>query len=159
MQYNDTPLSFLREKIQEIKVALFKSEINSELSLPNNIIETISTDPDGNVYFFTSCRGNYAAQIDQPFYAYLEYHKKGTDTKLRISGKAIIVKDEADVASPENEEHGINTTSIVLVKMKIMQAEYFGQPAHHNDSWTQKLRSTFTHLFSPSSGEQHYNFG
>ena len=158
MQYNDTPLNFLREKIQDIKVALFKSEINSELSLPNNIIETISTDREGNVYFFTSCRGNYATQIDHPFYAYLEYHKKGTDTRLRISGKAVIVKEEADMASPENEEHGVNLTSIVLVKMKIMQAEYFGQPAQHNDSWTQKIKSSFNHLFSPST-EQNYNFG
>ena len=157
MQYIDTSLPFLREKIHEIKVALFKSEINSEISLPNNVVETISTDEFGNVYFFTSCKGNYAAQIDLPFYAYLDYHKKGTDTRLRISGKATIVKEDADVAAPENESHGISSISVVLVKMKIMQAEYYGQPVQ-NISWTQKIRSTINHFFFPSS-EHHFNFG
>ena len=158
MQINDNPLSFLREKIQEIKVALFKAEINSELSLPNNIIETISTDPDGNVYFFTSCRGAYAAQIDQPFYAYLDYHKKGTDIRLRISGKAVIVKEEEDVAADENIDHGIDTRSVVLIKMKIMQAEYFGEAVKQNVSWPQKIRSSINHFLFPSS-EHHFNFG
>ena len=159
MQYNDNSLTFLREKIQEIKVALFKSEIHSEISLPNNIVETISTDAEGNVYFFTSCKGNYAAQIDLPFYAYLDYHIKGTDTRLCISGKAVIVKEEEDVAAPENEEHGINSRSVVLVKMKIMQAEYSGKMPQENNSWTQKIMSTFSQLFFSSAEEHHYNFG
>lgn len=160
MQYSDSTLDFLREKIQDIKIALFKSEIHSEISLPNNIVETISTDAAGNVYFFTSCRGEYASQIDQPFYAYLDYHKKGTDTRLCVSGKAVIVKEEDDVAAPENEAHGINTRSVVLVKMKIMQAEYYGK-TQENASWPYRLWSTFNNLFSPSSGntDHHFNFG
>lgn len=157
MQTNDTPLTFLREKIQEIKVALFKSEINSELSLPNNIVETISTDPEGNIYFFTSCRGAYAAQIDQPFYAYLDYHKKGTDTRLRVSGRAIVVKEEEDVAAEENIIHGIDCRSIVLVKMKIMQAEYFGDPIKQNITWPKKIRSSLSNFLFPSA-EHHFNF-
>jgi len=160
MQYIDSSLDFLREKIQDIKVALFRSEINSEISLPNNIVETISTDTEGNIYFFTSCKGQYASQIDKPFYAYLDYHKKGTDTRLCVSGKAVIVREEDDVAAPENEDHGINSRSIVLVKMKIMQAEYYGKP-QENNSWPHKLWSSFNHLFFPSSGniDHHYNFG
>lgn len=158
MQINDTHLTFLREKIKEIRVAIFKSEINCELSLPNNVVETIHTDDEGNIFFFTSCNGNYAGQIDVPFYAYLEYHKKGTDTRLRLSGKAIIVKEDTECSSPENEEHGISARSIVLVKMKIMQAEYFGEPVHQNNTWSQKLKSSFNHLFFPSS-DKHYTFG
>ena len=34
---HDNNLVFLKEKINLIKIALFKSEINSELQLPNNI--------------------------------------------------------------------------------------------------------------------------
>ena len=158
MLYAETALPFLREKIQEIKIALFKSEINSELSLPNNVIETISTDEEGNVYFFTSCRGSYAGRINTPFYAYLDYHIKNSDTRLLISGKAVIVKEEEDVAAPENLDHGIQSRSIVLVKMKIMQAEYSGRACHPDNTWGQKLRSTLQHLFSQSS-ENHFNFG
>ena len=158
MQHNDTSLPFLREKIQDIRVALFKPEINSELLLPNNIVETISTDSEGNIYFFTSCNGNYIQQIDIPFYAYLDYHKKHSDTRLRVSGKAVIVKEEEDVAADENAAHGVNSRSVVLVKMKIMQAEYFGDSQQQHTSFTQRLRSTINHIFFPST-EQHFNFG
>jgi len=64
MHYNDTHLTFLREKIMETKVALFKSEINSELSLPTNVIQTINVDEEGNIYFFTSSNGVFAKNIE-----------------------------------------------------------------------------------------------
>ena len=156
MNYNDTPLAFLREKIMETKVALFKSEINSELSLPTNVIQTISVDEEGNVYFFTSCNGNFAKNIDLPFYAYLDYHKKGYGQRLCVSGKAVIVKEENEDIEPENNVYGISEKSIVLVKMKIMQAEFFKQTAQ-SLSLPQKIKNSFNHLFFPSP-EQHYKF-
>ncbi len=158
MQYNDTHLTFLRDKIMETKVALFKSETNSELTLPTNVIQTISVDEDGNIYFFTSCNGNFAKNIDHPFYAYLDYHKKGYGERLCISGKAIIVKEENEEIEPEKNIYGITEKSIVLVKMKIMQAEFFGQPAHEPMSFPQKIKNSITHLFFPAN-EQHYKFG
>ena len=158
MQYNDTHLAFLREKIMETKVALFKSEINSELSLPTNIIQTVSTDDEGNIYFFTACNGNYAKHIDQPFYAYLDYHKKGFENRLCISGKAVVVKEENKEENLTTQLDGVSAKSIVLIKMKIMQAEFFGQTMHQNQSWPQKLKSTINHLFFPSA-EHHYKFG
>ena len=158
MQYNDTHLSFLREKIMETKVALFKSEINSELSLPTNVIQTISVDEGGNIYFFTSCNGNFAKNIDHPFYAYLDYHKKGYGERLCISGKASIVRDENEDIEPENNIYGISEKSIVLVKMKIMQAEFFGQPVYEPMSLPQKIKNSINHLFFPTN-EHHFKFG
>lgn len=158
MQFNDTHLTFLREKIKDIRTALFKAEINCELSLPNNVVETIHTDEEGNIYFFTSCNNNYAAQIDIPFYAYLDYHKKGTDTRLCLSGKAVIVKDDTGCSASKNQDSGISAKTIVLVKMKIMQAEYYGESIQQNNTWSQKLKSSFNHLFFPSS-DQRYTFG
>lgn len=154
MQYNDTHLSFLKEKIMDIKVALFKSEINSELQLPNNVIHTLNVDGDGNIFFFTSCNGFYAEQIDQSFYAYLDYHKKN-DTRIRISGCATLIKEETQIEMTQTETLHLN--SLVLVKMKIMHAEYFDRSAQPNVSLVQKIRATFSHWFFPSS-EQHYNF-
>lgn len=155
MHYNDTHLTFLREKIMETKVALFKSEINSELSLPTNVIQTISVDEEGNIYFFTSCNGNFAKNIDQPFYAYLDYHKKGYGQRLCISGKAIIVKEDNEGIEPGNNVYG---KSIVLLKMKIMQAEFLGQTMHQQLTLPQKIKNSITHLFFPSS-EHHFKLG
>lgn len=158
MHYNDTHLTFLREKIMETKVALFKSEINSELSLPTNVIQTISVDEEGNIYFFTSSNGVFAKNIDHPFYAYLDYHKKGYGQRLCISGKAIIVKEENEDLEPENNICNTTETSIVLIKMKIMQAEFFGQSMHQQLTLPQKIKNSINHIFFPSS-EHHFKFG
>lgn len=158
MQYNDTHLTFLREKIMETKVALFKSEINSELSLPTNVVQTISVDEEGNIYFFTSCNGNFGKNIDHPFYAYLDYHKKGYGERLCISGKAVIVKEENEDIEPDKNSYGISEKSIILVKMKIMQAEFFGQTINQQLSFPQKIKNSISHLFFPSN-EHHFKFG
>lgn len=158
MHYNDTHLTFLREKIMETKVALFKSEINSELSLPTNVIQTINVDEEGNIYFFTSSNGVFAKNIDHPFYAYLDYHKKGYGQRLCISGKAVIVKEENEDIEPENDDYGMTGKSIVLIKMKIMQAEFFGQNMHQQLTLPQKIKNSINHIFFPSS-EHHFKFG
>ncbi len=155
MQNNDTHLKFLREKIEEAKVALFRSEINSELSLPPNVVQVLKTDEDGNLYFFTSCPGKYAMQINNAFYAYLDFHKKGSNTRMQASGKAYILNDEFDDLNEMGASAGNN--SVVLVKMKIMRAEYFDKSQERNLSFTQKIKSTITHLFSPSA-ESYFNF-
>ena len=72
MQYfhHDRNLEFLKEKITDIKIALFKTELNPELQLPNNIIQTFKVEDDGTIWFFTSCNGNHINHIDRSFYAY-----------------------------------------------------------------------------------------
>jgi general stress protein 26 len=155
MHNNDTHLNFLRTKIEQTKVAFFKSEINSVLSLPPNVVQILKTDDEGNIYFFTSCAGRYATQINEPFYAYLDFHKKGNDTRMQVSGKAQIMLDEFEELNYINEEAD-EKNSIILIKMKMMQAEYFDRSADHSASWAKKIKSTFTNLFFPA--EQHFNF-
>jgi len=149
-------MTFLKEKINEIKIALFRTEeINSELKLPNNIITTLKVDDDGTVWFLTATKEYYeiVRLIDKPFFAYLDYYRKGIDCHLRLSGKATIVHDT-------DEAFGINCgadhTGIVLVKMKIMQAEFYEKRGLTNLSWSQKIRSAFNHLFIPH--HRVYNF-
>lgn len=47
--YQDRNLEFLKEKIEDIKIALFKTELNPDLQLPNNIIQTFKVEDDGTV--------------------------------------------------------------------------------------------------------------
>lgn len=156
MNYNqDQDLLFLKEKIREIKIALFKSEINSELRLPNNIIQTLSVEDDGTIWFFTTCNGNHARFIDKPFYAYLDYYKKDTGCSLHLAGKAIIADNEQ-----EDQFATRNFTSAytnVLVKMKIMQADFFEGKPYSNLSWTDKIKTVINNLFLPPEHKV-YNF-
>jgi general stress protein 26 len=147
MRYHDDNLSFLQEKIKDIKIALFKSEMNSELQLPNNIIQTLKVEEDGHVWFFTSCNGDYAKNIDRSFYAYLDYYKKGTECRLQLSGKAVIVDDEDESFLTMSNYSKSTASRLVLVKMKIMQAEYFENRQIPSITWKDKLKEAFNHFF------------
>lgn len=155
--YQDRNLQFLKEKIKDIKIALFKTELNPELQLPNNIIQTLKVEDDGTIWFFTSCNGKHAEQIDKPFYAYLSYQKKGNGCNLQLSGKACFVKNDDDgIFSICNYPKG-SYGKLVLVKMKIMQAEFFENNFFENNSWTEKVKHTLNHLFMPAA-HRTYNF-
>ena len=157
MRHLDPNLAFLQEKIKDIKIALFKSEMNSELKLPNNIIETIKVEEDGYIWFFTSCSGDYAKNIDRSFYAYLDYYKKGTDCRIQLSGKAFIVDDDnGDFLTISNYSKS-TASRLVLVKMKIMQAEYFENKNMLNLSWKEKVIGAINHLFF-SDARRTYDF-
>ncbi|RYY44210.1 MAG: hypothetical protein EOO06_18535, partial [Chitinophagaceae bacterium] len=97
MYKNGDSFSFITDKIKQIKIGLFKSEINSELLLPNNVIQVLRVDDSGQLWFFTSCNGRQAANINKTFYAYLDFHKRGTDSRLLLNGTASIVDEEGEV--------------------------------------------------------------
>jgi len=145
--YQDQNLHFLKEKIKDIKIALFRSELDPELQLPNNIIQTLKVEDDGTVWFFTSCNGNQVKNIDRPFYAYLSYQKKGTGCRLQISGKASIVENDNDGLFSMCDYSKGNYGTLVLVKMKIMQAEFFENKPFENVSWAEKIKNSFAYLF------------
>ncbi len=145
--YTDENLTFLKEKIKDIKVALFKSEMNSELRLPNNIIQTLKVEEDGTIWFFTSCAGDYAQSVDKSFYAYLDYYKKGTECRLQLSGKATIVDDDNESFLNMSNYSKSTASRLVLVKMKIMQAEYFENKSLQPVSWKEKMNRVISQLF------------
>ncbi len=156
--HHDSNLDFLKEKIKDIKIAFFKTELNPELQLPDNIIQTLKVEDDGTVWFFTSCNGKHVENIDRSFYAYLNYQKKGGGCRLQLSGKACLVKNDDDgLFSICNYAKG-SYGKLVLVKMKIMQAEFSENKIPETNSWTGKLKLTFSHLFlHPAHRTYHFS--
>lgn len=151
--YQNEHLAFLKEKISDLEVALFKSEINSELQLPNNIIQTLKVEDDGTVWFFTSCNGSNAQYFGSSFNAYLNYYKKGTDYRLQISGRATINENDDDELFSMSTYSKKVYTRLVLVKLKILQAEFFENRPSANLPWTKKIKSVIHHLFlTPADG-------
>ena len=151
MNNQDEKLGFLQKKIMDIKIAMFRAEMHSGFPLPNNIISTIKADEHGNIWFFTSCNGNYAAHIDQHFYAYLEYYQKGRDARLRISGKASIVKDDTVDDDPVMiEDMSKASGNLILIKLKIMQAEYFENRPVQSPNISNRIKNFFSDLFVPT---------
>lgn len=150
MQQLNENFEIITEKIRQTKIALFKPELNSELMLPNNIIQVLKMDDNGNIWFFTSCIKRQAANINKTFYAYFDFHKKGTNARLMINGTAFIVDDDSDVQELITQSYYSNTLSpsLVLIKMKIMQAEYFeGHETGSKVSWKQRFMNSISQLF------------
>jgi hypothetical protein len=144
--HKDENLEFLNKKIREMKIAMFRAEASSLLCPPNNIITTLKTDSDGNIWFFTSCNKSYAKNIDKCFYASLDYHQKGSDCHLRISGSASIVENamEAPVRIDKND----NAQGLFLVKLKIMNAEYSdNSKVDSSASVKEQLKNFFHKMF------------
>jgi len=139
-------LIFLREKIKQIKIAMFKPEKNDMLQLPNNIISTLKVDDEGNVWFFTSQKGNYAQQ-PETFFAYLEYYQKGGDGRLRINGKASIVTDYDAVDFAVKPSIPGMYGQILLLKVKIMQAEYIVSKPANKITFKERMKTIFSDLF------------
>lgn len=157
-QLTDTNLKFLVDKIHDIKVALFKPEMHSELKLPNNIIQVIKTDNSGNVYFFTSCMNEQAKNLEKCFYAYLDFYKKGSEERLKISGKASIVSDEelTHILFKEGLYSAGTAPRLVLIKLNILQAEFSEArlPVYKDFSLMSKIKSAFLSIFFTPSHRQ-----
>lgn len=153
MQHNqDINLAAVREKIKEIKIAMFKSDIKSELKLPNNIIETLQVEEDGTIWFFTTCFGNHAAQLEKSFYAQLNYYKKGSGFHLQIDGNATIIENNINYSTMAEKNY-----DTVLIKMNILHAGVFEIKKVENISLTQKIKQVINNLFMPSVNKS-YNF-
>ena len=147
MLTKDANLLFLENKIQEIKTAVFKAEIYNELKLPVNIITTLKTDGDGNIWFFTSCNGAYAKHIDKNFFAYLQYHQKDNGCRLRINGLGSIVEGESQINESEKGSATKINHSIILIKFKILHAEYAENKSTEKISMTNKMKTFLSYIF------------
>lgn len=150
----DENLFFIKEKIEEIKIALFKAEIDSILKLPNNIISTLKVDDEGSIWFYTSCNGLYAGEVDKEFFAYLEYHQKGRNTRLRISGKATVESSNDGAFTTASNS---NTNNLLLLKLKIMHAEYLESDYERHHGWVGRIKTTVSDFLSASHARK-YDF-
>jgi hypothetical protein len=154
MHPNKHELLFLKEKIEKIKIALFKAETDSLLQLPNNITSTLKVDSEGYIWFFTSCIRPYAHQLDKEFHVSLDYYCKEKNSRLLINGKAFIENDKEDIGIGKNENV---SDKIVLLKTKILKAEYFERKHFSKISIKEKIRSVFNQII-PADAHKMYDF-
>jgi hypothetical protein len=143
-------LGFLQEKIQELRSALFFNTSNAVLKLPTCVVQALKMDEAGQVWFFVNRPEQYLHEFDRAFPARLNFFKKGKPFYLQMTGKAFIVTD------PEELNEIINVTDdvkfkamnhLVLIKFKIMHAEFYDRSVHTN-TVLQKVKTSFGKLFT-----------
>jgi Pyridoxamine 5'-phosphate oxidase like len=154
---HDKNLHFISSRIQDIGVALLSNQSSDVLKMPTTLVKTLQVDDDGNVWLFIPRPKQQLHFFSQHFPVILQYFKKGKDYYLNISGKALIVNDPeiiGNLPGLEEDKKIAALTEQVLIKVKILKAEYF---EHEKTSHYQKLWSNFLDkLFWKTNSKRQY---
>ena len=99
-----------------------------------------------------------AKSIDRNFYAYLDFYEKQSGCRLHLNGQAFITEDENEYFINNSNYSKAIMSSLVLIKMKIHQAEFLEGNIVPSISWKDKLIYSLNNLFFSRSSKV-YNFG
>src|SRR5579872_4542548 len=123
---NQPDLQFLREKIQDLRSALFFSQNTSLLRMATTIVTILKVDDLGQMWFFVAKPRQVLQEFDREFPVKLEFFRKGKRFFLHVSGKAFIVADPEEINSLVYEDIREQAAGhMVLIKVKMIAAEYF----------------------------------
>ena len=147
-------LSFLQERIQEIGSAIFFNLSESVLKLPTSIVSTLKVDDYGFVWFFVQKPKQSLKEFENEFPVRLDFFKKGKPCFLQVNGKGWVVNDPEElntfVTLPEDAKR-LAMSEMVLVKVKIMRAEYYETKTSSQHSWWQNVVNSVATWFRPSN--------
>lgn len=152
-------LTFLREKVQELRSALFFNTSNAVLKLPTCIISTLKVDEAGQIWFFVHRPEQYLHEFDKEFPARLEFFQKGKRFFLHLSGKAYIITDPEELNEIISVEDDIKQTAksrMVLIKFKTSNANYF-ERVMPGKTIVEKMRSQLSRLLFREKGFRPYH--
>jgi general stress protein 26 len=159
MQANQQ-LCFLKEKIQEIRSAIFFNLSQSVLKLPTSIVETIRVDDFGFVWFYIQKPKQDLREFEKEFPVRMDFFKKGINYFVQVEGKAWVVNDPEEINALNaldtlSDEESKKMNNMVLVKVKMQKADYHETGAHArsaNHSWWQNAVSNIYTWFRSANG-------
>lgn len=141
MQSNQQ-LQFLQHKIQQIGSAIFFNLSDSVLKLPSTVVTTMQVDDYGYLWFFVKKPKQHLTEFEPEFPVRLDFFKKGVDCFLQISGKGWVVKDPEDIMNCRmllSDATLLSSSEMVLVKVKMLKAEYYETQSRQQNSWWQNV--------------------
>lgn len=156
MFYTNKETARISDFIPASASGIFRSEMNSELQLPNNIIQIIKTDDGGNIYFFTSCINLQASSLEKKFYSSIEFFDKRSSGRTILSGVAEIVNKDEALFSKTNYSPSVSN-QIVFVKMHVKHAEVT-LPKSSNESSIWNCAKTIWSNWFTDELTRSYNF-
>jgi hypothetical protein len=129
-------LATLKEKITELQTALFYDLSNSVLKLPVCVINVLSVDDFGQIWFAIPFHFYHRKEFDREFLGDLHFFNKQKEFYLNIGGKAFLVHDPEELnhieSIPDELKKNVLAKELMLIKVKIRTADYFArknQPA------------------------------
>jgi len=121
-------LHFLQEKIRDIGSAIFFNQSEAVLKLPTSLVTTVKVDDFAYLWFFIKKPKQDVRQFENEFPVRMDFFKKGMDFFVQVAGTGKIVVDPEALSvffklHPDLDES--LAVSFVLVKVKVVKAEYF----------------------------------
>jgi hypothetical protein len=140
-------LHFLQEKIQDIGSAIFFNLSESVLKLPTSIVTSVKVDDYGFVWFLLQRPKQQIKEFENEFPVRLDFFKKGKSCFLQVMGKGWVVTDPEEMNAytviPE-EARQLALKDLVLVKVKMMRAEYYETRSSKLSWWQQAVNTVST---------------
>lgn len=136
-------LSIVRERVMEIRSALFFNRAPAPLMFSAAIISAIDLDENGYIKFFIS-RPEYIVSEDTRFPAELAFYRKGKPYYLKVNGVAELVSDEREYRRyVEAFTNPINNADqrLALVQLKVEHVEYGEQENTLHYPFIDRIRS------------------
>jgi hypothetical protein len=152
-------ISFIEEKVRDLENALFFSMSDSVLKIPACVVRVLETDKLGQLWFVIPGPPRFLHALDKTFPAKLDFFRKGRNYYLKILGNAFLVNDPEEINSvecvDETTKQQARRNESILVKVKIMQAEYVEKaPAKRTaKTWVNQIRSQLFRWFKLSSSD------
>ena len=148
-------LSFLKDRISEIKSAILYSMTNELVRIPVSIISILRMDENGHLWFFVKRPPQLMTEHEKSFPAHLQFYRKGKPFYIHVSGYASVADDKETIRklvalSPETENAALQ--NLVLINLKMIKVEYYEQKSKHPRAADTKglLQNLFVTLFKPS---------
>jgi len=125
---NHLPLSFVQQKIIELRNALFFPVTESLLKLSVCIVNVIKVDELGQIWFAIPLPVQDIRESDKSFASKLDFFRHGKKFYLKIAGMAYIVTDPEEINTIQIDtaiKERARSQELVLMKVKITHADYF----------------------------------
>lgn len=160
-QHNNQQLQFLQDKIHQIGSAIFHNQSDAVLKLPTSVVSTFKADDNGYVWFFIKKPHQDIRQFESDFPTRLDFFKKGVDFFLQVSGKGWIITDPEEICSFMEMNPEVDPavfSGYVLVKVKMLKAEYYETQPRTKSTWLSHAFSTITTWFRSTNNVGHNTF-
>ena len=134
----DTQKTFLHQKILNLASAIFFNQSDAVLKLPSSIIRIIHVDEYGYIWFFMQRPPQQLTEFEKEFPVKLDFFRKGLDYTLQIIGNGYIVNDPEEllvIATNISEVKQFDPGKMILIKVKMMRADYFDNISGSKSSW------------------------
>ncbi len=143
----------VNSKIMELRSALFFTESASLLKLPTHVISDVAgIDKDGQIWFVIPRPVQQIEAFEKEIPAKLDFFKKGVSFYVKVKGKAILIKDLAEIDGEEEiaakvRERVKNDRTVIAVKVKIQDTEFVDNTPKTSPGWMRASRMQLSSWF------------